>query len=96
MELSVTTSKDRMEIKLGKTILASLDIELICGDKDETVDEAMLRAARALQNQLTHTVSESDIDDIVDMAIPYISDCVRPKKRTTAGYRRTVSPYMTK
>lgn len=96
MELSVIISKDRMEIKMGKTVLASLDMVVLCGDKDETVDEAMLRSARALQNQLAHTVRESDIDDVVDIALPYISDCVRPKKRTTSGYRRMVSPYMKK
>ena len=96
MELRVVTNKERIEVRLGKTVLASLVIEVFCNDKDETVEEAILRACCALQTQLAQSVRECDIDEIVDAVIPYISDCLRPKKRMTSGYRKLSSPYMQK
>lgn len=96
MELHVATTKERFEVRLNKTVLASLVIEEFCNDKDETVEEAILRACCALQNQLSQSVRESDVDEVVDAVIPHISDCLRPKKRYTSGYRKLSSPYMKK
>lgn len=94
MELRVVTTKDRLEVRLNKTVLASLVIEEFCNDKDETVEESIIRACLALQNQLKQSVRECDIDENVEVVVQYISDCVRPKKRITSGYRKMSSPYM--
>ncbi len=94
MELRLLTNKERVEVRLGKTVLASLVIDQFCNDKDETVEEAILRACCALQSQLEQSVSYDNIDEIVDAAIPYISDALRPRKRNTSGYRKLSSPYM--
>lgn len=77
----------------GCTTLAEIDCEEFAQDPDETIDEVMLRALRALQWQLKGQVADHEIDSLVVQAIPYLSDIFRPKKKTTTGYRAITFPH---
>ena len=80
--------------KEGKTVLAEIKLEDFWSDKDETVDEAVLRAMRALQLQLAKTVDDELLaDGAIRTAIPYVADLIRPKKNQTCGYRALTYPH---
>ena len=84
----------RFAFKEGKTVLAEINLEEFWSDKDETVDEAVLRAMRALQLQLAKTVDDKlEADGAIRHAIPYVADLIRPKKNRTCGYRALTYPH---
>lgn len=86
-------TKSVFAFKEGKTVLAEINIDEFGSDKEETVDEAVLRALRALQRQLTGKISDELADGAIRTAVPYVSDLLRPKKTRTCGYRVLTYPH---
>ena len=86
-------TKSVFAFKEGKTVLAEINLEEFWSDKEETVDEAVLRALRALQLQLNGKVDEMLADGAIRMAVPYVADLLRPKKTRTCGYRVVTYPH---
>lgn len=77
----------------GVTTLAEIDCTEFASDNDETIDEVLLRALRALQWQLKGQISDGEIDNIVAQSLQYLSDIFRPKKKLTTGYRAITFPH---
>ncbi len=88
MHIKYEPAKDTLQAIEGATQHAVLEIAAFIDNKDETFDEAMLRALRSLQTQLrTSGVSDPMIDNTVAAAIPMLSVLIRKNKRKTASYR---------
>lgn len=88
MHIKYEPTKDTLQAIEGATQHAVLEIAAFIDNKDETFDEAMLRALRSLQTQLrTSGVSDPIIDNTVVAAIPMLSVLIRKTKRKTASYR---------
>lgn len=84
--MSMTSSK--LEVRDGKTVLASVEYRTFCDDNSETTDEAILHAVRDVQRQLVNAgKSESETDNVIQFILPYISDKIRSMKETTTAYR---------
>lgn len=78
----------RFTVKDGKTVMATLDLDALCGNQDETFDGVMLNALGSIQSQLLDKkVEVSKLYEVIRSAIPYLGDMIRPKKRKTASYR---------
>lgn len=77
----------------GVTTLAEIDCAEFASDNDETIDEVLLRALRALQWKLKGQISDGEIDNIVEQSLQYLSDIFRPKKKLTTGYRAITFPH---
>lgn len=78
----------------GKTVLANLAIYDFTSDKDETFDEAMLRALRCIQLQLAkNDVSDSVIDNALEAVVSILSLRIRPTKRKSYSYREFTLPH---
>jgi hypothetical protein len=77
----------------GSKVYAELDLSGYGDNKDETMDETMLRAMSDLQSQLKGKVDDSYLDHLVKYAVPFVSDIVRHFKKTSTSYRAINFPH---
>jgi hypothetical protein len=77
----------------GSKVYAELDLSGYGDNKDETMDETMLRAMNDLQSQLKGKVDDSYLDHLVKYAVPFVSDIVRHFKKTSTSYRAINFPH---
>lgn len=83
----ITHSEEKLTVKDGDNVYAELDMGKFYDCKDETIDEAVLRALKNLQAQLMLTAEPKETDDTVACAASILIDRIRAKKKATASYR---------
>jgi hypothetical protein len=94
MHITYEPAKDTFTAIEGATQHAVLDVATFIDDKNETFDEAMLRALRSLQLQLKNSgVSDPMIDNTVAAAVPMLAVLIRKNKKKTASYRAYNFPH---
>lgn len=89
----ITHSEEKLKVKNGDTVYAELDLDKFYDRKDETIDEAVLRALNNLQAQLMLTAEPQETDDTVACAASILIDRIRAKKKATASYREHTFTY---
>lgn len=78
----------------GVTPQAELSLPVFTSNKDETFDEAMLRALKSMQQQLKASgISDPMIDNTIAATIPMLAVFIRKDKKKTASYREFTFPH---
>ncbi len=94
MHVKYEPTKDVVQAVEGVTPQAELELHVFTDNKDETFDEAMLRALRSMQLQLKASgVSDQMIDNTVKAAVPMLAVLIRQIKKKTASYRESNFPH---